>query len=67
MSDKLKLDKAIDEAVKDATNAATVEVDTEKVEAAVTHTAASWSVAGYVRKFFGKRGVEAGARAEKRW
>ena len=66
MSEKLKLDKAIDEAVKDATNAATVEVDTEKVEAAITHQAETFSVAGYVRKLWRGPWI-AGARAEKRW
>ena len=60
--------KSIDKAVRDVqANSASVEVNTEHVEAAITHTAASWSVTGYLRKKFGRKGVEAGAKAEKSW
>lgn len=68
MSDKLKLDKAIDEAVKaDAKNAASVEATPEQIEATVSHTAESWSVTGFLRKRFKRKGLDAGVRAEKTW
>ena len=68
MSDKLNLDRAITEAVKDAeTNSASVEVDTEKVEAALTHTADSWSATAFVRRLWKGRGVTAGGKVTKTW
>lgn len=47
-------------------NGLTLDATTQKVEAAVTHTAQGWTVTGYLRKFFGGS-VEAGGSVTKRW
>jgi hypothetical protein len=60
-------EQALDQVKAEAENQAVIEVDLKGVEASISTEKQGWGVTAFVKKMFGSKDVQAGARVTKKF